>query len=85
MKLYLMLHNPSSTFQDALCSAKILVYKTQPSIYRNLNSQAAKSLVYWCSLVEAKGPLISMETCLVVFVSNHLFYFQGSGFCQKLS
>ena len=27
---------------------------------------------FWCSLVEAKGLIISMETCLVV-VSNHNF------------
>ena len=29
---------------------------------------------FWCSLVEAKGPIIFMETCLVVVVvSNHNF------------
>ena len=28
---------------------------------------------FWCSLVKAKGPLISMELLLLFFVSNHNF------------
>ena len=43
------------------------------SLVNNVSALALITADFWCSLVEAKGTLISMELLLLFFVSNHNF------------